>query len=115
MLGYPSDERRLGVTDENREVRSLGCSSKETARVAQLHLGLLAHGAIVRTGSAAAAAPQRTMLGRARHNPQRAARIGQLGRLSQCRFAAAAGFKEDEDTRGRSRGRAPRTVEFAHR
>jgi hypothetical protein len=85
MLGYPSDEWRLGVTDENREVRSPGCSSKETARLAQLHLGLLAHGAIVRTGSAAAAAPQRTTLGRARHNPPLAAPLRRCGRFQRGR------------------------------
>jgi len=57
VLRRPSNQRRIRVTDKNREVRPLGRRSKQAPGLAQFHLGLGAHAAVIRTGSAAPAAP----------------------------------------------------------
>lgn len=91
------------MTDEHREAGAPNGSSQEVFRLAQLDLGLLAHSDVVRTGSALAAAPGRACLRCEGHDRQLAACFGQFSRLSQRRFARAAGLEDGENAPARPR------------
>jgi hypothetical protein len=100
VLGHPCGERRLGITDEDRERGSSGHRSKQRPCLEELRIGLVSHRAVVWARSATTAAPQGPGLRCERHDRQLAPRCGQLSALPQRRFAGAAAFEDDEDARG---------------
>src|SRR5580704_10914654 len=103
MLLRPLRERRIGTTDEHRETGVLGGGRKHVPCLAQLDLSFLAHRDVVRPGSALAAAAGGTCLRRERHNRELVASFGEFSRLSQRRFAGAAGLEDGENASARAR------------
>jgi hypothetical protein len=97
VLVHPRRERRAGTTDKHGEAGAPGGGPEQIPRLAQLDLGFLAHGDVVRTGSAPAAASGLIRLRRQGHNRQLAARLGKFSRLPQRRLTGGAGLEKGEN------------------